>query len=276
MVTKLTEAQRSVAWERIHEEFLSKEMGEVWWRASLATAENKREATGIPELFCAMYLQFGDEFARYWSGDLETFLHQVFPKHRRGHLGMVPEQELARYDSDDISCETGVGWQIKLSDELIGMLWEAARLARCIGKTTSMMDVIAALSSRDQLPLSIREAGIAARVSVGSLESEIGGIIFSSVFHASPEWKSQQQFELGGDYEPPFTLEVLNPHSRFRPARGGQVHLNGEVVAELSETIAHLEVNVKLLPTNLLAVVLPQSRFSGVRVIVRGKRPTAK
>src|SRR5207253_10935961 len=113
-------------------------------RASLACAENKKEVTGITDLFCGLYLEYQKEVADHFRGDVAAVVKRNFPKHRFGREGFIPEVVLDKVTSDEEV--SGVGYNLKYSDDVLRILWLATTFANAVGKRASLKDVLVALT----------------------------------------------------------------------------------------------------------------------------------
>jgi hypothetical protein len=106
MPVRLTEGQRKLAHHvLLFDRPLGHEVAEALRRATLASAENRVASTGISEFLCGLYLQFGRELQVHFDGELVAMAGCVFPKHRFGDKGLVPEKvlESAASDGDSIA-----------------------------------------------------------------------------------------------------------------------------------------------------------------------------
>ena len=160
MAQPLTDAQRQVASQRLlMGNLLSPDLAQAMMRATLAAAENARLETGVLEFVCGGYLHYGENFSRHFSGDFELLLSEVFPKHRKGDYGLVPEQSLDQSSASE-SCDFGTGWNVKFSADLSRVLWNSARLAAAVGKPASLLDFVAALGTDDSALRIVHQRGI--------------------------------------------------------------------------------------------------------------------
>jgi Formyl transferase len=164
--------QRSLVLQRlVFDRMLSADLEEALHKPSLACAENHKKVTGLIEFFGGLYLHFQEAMTQHFRGDFGGFLDGNLPKHRCGRLGLVPEGILDRATSDDDSAEAAYIYNLRLSDDVIRLLWLSARLANAVGKKPSLKDVIAV---RSEGALNKRDIILAAR-----LAPTIDPILFS-------------------------------------------------------------------------------------------------
>jgi hypothetical protein len=272
VVQLLTDAQQRVASQRLlMGNLLSPELAQAMMRATLAAAENTRLETGVLEFVCGGYLHYGENFSRHFSGDFELLVNDVFPKHRKGDYGLVPEQSSDQASAGE-SCDFGTGWNVKFSADLSRVLWNSGRLAAAVGKPASLLDFIAALGTDDSALRALHQRGISIKGEMQDFDSEFCTVIFSITFFAQKNWPAEKEFGLDDQFVGPYTLEIRNPTGRFRPIKEGKVLLNGNTVASITDAIPALKVPVQLQSQNTISVVLKGITFEGIDVIIRGTR----
>jgi hypothetical protein len=272
MMQPLTDAQRQVASQRLlMGNLLSPELAEAMMRATLTAAENARLETGVLEFLCGGYLHRGENLSRHFSGDFELLVNEVFPKHRKGDYGLVPEQSLDQASAGE-SCDFATGWNVKFSADLSRVLWNSARLAAAVGKPASLLDFIASLGTDASVLKILRQKGISLKGEMPDFDTEFGTVIFSITFFAQENWPAEKEFDLDDQFVGPYTLEVRNPTGRFRPIKEGKVLLNGNTLVSITDAIPALKVPVQLQSQNTISVVLQGTTFEGIDVIIRGTR----
>ncbi|HSK46060.1 MAG TPA: hypothetical protein VLA83_19460, partial [Candidatus Binatia bacterium] len=170
------------------------------------------------------------------------------------------------------SCDFGTGWNVKFSADLSRVLWNSARLAAAVGKPASLLDFIAALGTDDSALRIVHQRGISLKGEMLDFDATFGTVIFSITFFAQEHWPAEKDFDLDDQFVGPYTLEVRNPSGRFRPIKEGNVLLNGDTVASITDAIPALKVPVQLLSKNNISVVLQGTTFEGIDVIIRGTR----
>lgn len=89
------------------------------------------------------------EIADHFNGDFGAVLTPIFPKHRFGVEGLVLDSVVEKVATDDES--DGVMYSVKLSDEVLRLLWLATALANAVGKRASLRDALAAPDARRAL-----------------------------------------------------------------------------------------------------------------------------
>lgn len=158
MAQTLTELQKAeVSHQLLMGRLLSPGLAETMTRATLASAENGKPETNLPQFVAALYLEFGENLARHFAGDLEVFLKEVLPNHRRGDHGLIPEKSL--HEAGE-SCDFGFGWKIKIGEDLGRILWNSSRLSSAVGKPASLLDFISALAIDPDACGTLRAAGL--------------------------------------------------------------------------------------------------------------------
>jgi hypothetical protein len=272
MAQPLTDAQKLVASQRLlMGNLLSPELAQAMMRATLAAAENATPETGLLEFVCGIYLQCGENFARHFSGNLDLLVNAVFPKHRKGDYGLVPEQSLD-LPSGGESCDFGTGWNVKFSADLSRVLWNSGRLAAAVGKPASLLDFIAAFGTDDSALKILHQSGLSLKGEMPDFDTEFGTVIFSITFFAQKDWPAEKEFDLDDQFVGPYSLEVRNPTGRFRPIKEGKVLLNGDPVASITDAVPAFKVPAQLQPKNTISVALKGVTFEGIDVIIRGTR----
>src|SRR5260370_31017868 len=260
----LADYQRRIAQHR-----MTFELEQSLRRASLACAENRKEETGIIDLFCGLYLEFRKEVADHFQGDFAALLKQNFPKHRFGDEGLIPEVVLDKITSDDDS--SGVMYSMKYSDELLRLLWLATALANAVGKKASHKDVLAAVTQDADWMEELQRHGLAPARKIANFKMEVETVVFYAATHMNQSWPRQLQFENDGTLQPPFTLDVKTPSGASQPVRLAKVKLNGDKVAEGTwPGEAAASVPVEPLKSNKIAVALDGPSFGSIEVTVRG------
>jgi hypothetical protein len=140
-------------------EMKDNELAQAFQRATFGCAENKLEQTGITEFFCGLYLQYQDQLKLYFSGNLDTLVQRTFSKHRFGEAGLMPE-----HLSGGFSCT------INLSDNLLRLLWLAARLSNAVGEKASLKNVVAAISLDHECLGELERNGITFKQELGDFK----------------------------------------------------------------------------------------------------------
>jgi len=266
MATSLSDAQRNYAQHQLlFDRPLAMEMNEAIIRASVARAENERPETGLPEPFGALYLQYQEEIERYFDG-VPELVRRVFPKHRFGAEGLSPQQVTANaLEEQEGESGTGVGWELRLSDDAIRLLWQASRLANIVGKKASLKDVIAALPLSSGWLEQLREHGVTPKAKLANLSD----VIFFVSAHTSSDWPTQAQFT-ATDTKGPFVAAIKTPSGGFLPVRSANVTLNDNRVATLNWPDKATEiVAVELRDQNIIQWELDGPQFGSMEIIIR-------
>jgi hypothetical protein len=135
-----------------------------------------------------------------------------------------------------------------------------------------LLDFIAALGTDDSALRILHQRGISIKGEMPDFDTEFCTVIFSSTFFAQKNWPAEKEFDLDDQFVHPYTLEVRNPSGRFRPIREGEVLLNGNTVASITDAIPALTVPVQLQSKNTISITLKGTTFEGIDVIIRGTR----
>jgi hypothetical protein len=273
MKPHLNAYQRSFAQQQIvfGSGMLSPEIAEALRRASLACAENQKKETEIIDFICGLYLQYRNDVAIHFSGDLPAIVSRNFPVHRFGHEGLVPKVMLEQMASRDESCDAGVGFSLNYNDELLRLLWSSAKLANAVGKKASLMDVIAAITLDRGWMEELRQIGLRPSRIVADFDTQVGAVIFHASPHTGKAWPREMEFECDETFQSPFVLEVSTPSGPFQPVRSGKVKLNGNDVARVAwpeNPVA--TTGVELHKMNKIEFELDGPPFGSVEVIARG------
>jgi hypothetical protein len=269
MSSTLTKYQQSIAQNRImFDHLLSPELEQSLHRASLACVENNKAETGIIDLFCGLYL-YQKEVSDHFRGDFSAVVKKNFPKHRFGDQGFVPEAVLDKADSDDDS--GGFSYPVKYSDDLLRLLWLATTLANAVGKRTSRMDLLAAVTQDRGWMDELLRDGLQPVRKIANFKADVGTVIFYATTHMNEHWPRNLEFEHDGTIQQPFTLEAITPSGGFQPVRLAKIKLNASSVAEIAWPGAPTaSVTVELLKSNKIEVELAGPTFGSIEVTVRG------
>jgi hypothetical protein len=268
MPIELTDRQRQLAHHvLLFDRPLAYEVAEALQRATLACAENKVAPTGLPELFCGLYLQFGSELQAHFDGDAVAFVERTFPKHRFGDKGLVTEKALENAASD---ADSSFGYSVRLSDALIQLLWTATRLADAVGRKTSLKDVIAALTLEDEWVEELRRNGMNLRGTVRDFR-DVLNVIFFTTLHAHGSWPKKMQFGVDEKIQPPFVTLIKTPSGGFGAMKTATMKLNGKKVAEISwPDRPEASVPVELQAQNTVEFMFEGPQFGSMEVTIRG------
>jgi hypothetical protein len=269
MPTALTDQQRAFAQHFVtFDQPLSYDLSEALRRATLACAENATPQTGVIEFFCGLGLHYEESLTPHFNGDFALLLSRVFPKHRFGVAGLIPEQVIKNATEDDPSCGTGMGYSIRLSDELIRLLWTATRLANAVGKKTSLKDVIAAVSLDDEWVEELRKHGIAFRQQLADFR-QVLDLVFFKTQHANTTWPRKFEFEVDS-FNHPFAASVKTPSGGFQPMRKATVKLNGNNIAAVSwPDQPEVTVEVALKSRNAIEFEIDGPQFGSMEIAIR-------
>ncbi len=269
MPVRLTEGQRKLAHHvLLFDRPLGHEVAEALRRATLACAENRVASTGISEFLCGLYLQFGKELQIHFDGELVAMVGCVFPKHRFGDKGLIPEKVLESAASDEDS--NGLAYSVALSDSLIRLLWKATRLADAVGRKTSLKDVIAAITLEDEWLGELRRNGITPREKLRDFR-DVLEVTFFATLHAHGSWPKKMQFDLDENIQPPFAAFVKTPSGGFAPMRTGTMKVNGKNVAQISwPNRSEITVPVELQAKNTVEFDFDGPQFGSMEVAIRG------
>jgi hypothetical protein len=267
----LSEHQRRFAQHRItfFDDLLSADVAQALQRASLACFENQKRSTGIIEFLCALYLHDEMEIVRHIRGDFVAVLTQQLPKHRFGNEGLFPQTMIEQAASD--SCDSGVMYPLDYSDELLRLLWQAARLGNAVGKKASVRDVIAAITLDRDWVHELKRNGLESAKNLADFDQEVRSVIFHGSPHSSEGWPRHIDFEYDGTLRPPFTFEMFTPSGRFQPVRSAKARLNGVELAQIAwPDNASTRAAVELRQSNKIEFDLDGPQFGSVDVTIRG------
>jgi hypothetical protein len=272
MGSDLNNYQRKLALHRVmFGDFLSPEVSHSLHRAWVACYENDRTETGLVEFLCGLYLEDEQELAKHFRGDFAALVKEVFPKHRRGDEGLIPEATLNEAASEDQSCSGGLMYPIRCSDELLRLLWLATRIANAVGKKPSLKDVVAAATLHHNWMDQLLQHGFAPAGKIADFESEVESVVFHTSVHTSKGWPRQAEFARDGSLLPPFTLELTTPSGHFQPVRSANIKLNGGEVAGIAwREKPTASVQVELRELNKIEFELEGPEFGSIEVTVRG------
>ena len=267
----LTDPQRRFALHHLmFDRPLSAELAEALQRAVTAGHDNAIHDTGIIEFFCGLYLHFKAELTGHLNGDMPALVQKVFPKHRFGDAGIFPGEVFENAAADGESCDSGVMYSVSYSDELVHLLWTAARLSNAVGKKPSLRDVIAATTLDDDCLTQLRSNGIYLKEGVADFR-DVLGIVFHATPHAHESWPRLLTFDLDTGLQPPYTAVIKTPSGGFQPMRHATVKLNGNVVAELLWPDAPVvSVPVNLQPKNVVEFEVDGPKFGSMEITIRG------
>ena len=267
--------QRSLALQRlVFDRMLSADLDESLHKTCLACAENHKNETGLIDFFCGLYLHFQDELTRHFQGDFAALLEGNLPKRRCGRLGLVPESILYQASSQGDSAEAAYMSNLRLSEDVLRLLWLSARLANAVGKKPSLKDVLAAVSLDRAWIDELRRAGLEPRHSVADFESEVETVVFHSTAHSNGTKPKLEEFRHDGSIYPPYTLELVTPSGGFQPVRAARMKLNGDKVAEIAwSEKPTAKVQVELRRENKIEFEIEGPDFASLEVTIRGARP---
>jgi hypothetical protein len=267
----LREYQRKFALHRVaFSDLLSQDVAEALHRASLASFENDKKEIGIIGFLCALYIHDQTEVTRYIRGDFSAVLAQHMPKHRFGKEGLVPQAMLEKMGSEGDSCES-VFYPFAYDDELLHLLWVAARIANAVGKRASIRDVIVALTLDSDWAGELKRNGLEPSNNLADFDKDVRTVVFHAAQHSSEHWPRHMTFEHEESIRPPFTLEIVTPSARFQPVRSAKVRLNGVEVAQVSwPENPSTRAEVQLRQSNDIDFELNGPQFSSVDVTIRG------
>jgi hypothetical protein len=273
--TILSEYQRRFAQHRMtfFDDLLSPDIAEALRRASLACFENQTKGTGIIDFLCALYLHDQTEIARHIRGDFPAVLKQHIPQHRFGQEGLVPKTMIEQAASESDSCDSGVMYPLDYDDDLLRLLWLAARLGNAVGKKASIRDVVAAVTLDSDWMHELKQNGLEPSKNLADFEKEVRTVVFHGSPHSSQRWPRHTdfEFEYGGILGPPFTLEMITPSGGFQPVRSAKARLNGVDVAQIEwPDEASTRAEVELRHSNHLEFDLDGPQFGSVNVTIRG------
>jgi len=268
MPIRLTERQRRLAHHvLLFDRPLAHEVAEALQRATLACAENNLASTGLPEFLCGLYLQFRQELRVHFDGEVVALVERTFPKHRFGDKGLVTERVLENAASDE---DSGFGYSVVLSDDLIRLLWTATRLADAVGRKTSLKDVIAAITLEDEWLGELRRNGVTPKEKLRDF-GEVLNVIFFATLYAHGRWPKQMQFDMDEKIHPPFAALVKTPSGGFAAMKTAAMKLNGKPVAEISwPDRPEVNVPVELQAKNTVEFEFDGPQFGSMEVTIRG------
>jgi hypothetical protein len=276
MEPPLTTYQRQLGEHRImFDHLLASDLEEALRRASLACAENGKKETGLIEFFCGLYLHYSKEVSDYFSGDFDVVLTRIFPKHRFGVEGLVPDAILEKAANDDES--GGFFYSVTHSDEVLRLLWLAMALANAVGKRASLKDTIAALGQDMGWTSQLSREGLTLAHKVANFDSDIGTVVFHADSHMNAAWPRRLEFQHDGTVKPPFTLAVKTPSGGFQPVRTARIKLNGNTVADIVwPATAIVNAAVELKASNSIDLELDGPAFGSIEFTIRGASRTIK
>lgn len=270
MKKPLSQFQRGYAQHRLTfvADLLSLELAESLSRTSLACAENQKKQAGIVELMCGLYLQDRDEITQHFRGDLSAVLNRNFPIHRFGRDGLFPKAMLDQAASE--SGESGFGFSLDYSDDVLQLLWRSSKLASAVGKRASLKDVVAAVALDREWMDELSRSGLAPSRALADFDQEVKAIVFYATSHIGEGWPREMEFEVAEEFRPPYRLEVSTPSGRFQPVRLARVKLNGSEVADVSwpEKPTAI-VNVELRNLNRIEFQLDGPMFGSLDMAIR-------
>jgi len=213
---------------------LSAELNEALLRAVTACHDNAIHSTGSIEFVCGLYLHYKTELTTYLDGDMTALVQKVFPKHRFGSAGMIPGEVFEKAAADDESCDSGVMYSVSYSDELVRLLWTAARLSNAVGKKPSLKDVIAAVTLDDDCLAQLRSNGVYLKEGVADFR-DVLNVVFHATPHAPESWPRLLTFEKS-DLVAKF-LDLLRQDLEALPRR---IALEGEDLESIDTATAPL------------------------------------
>ena len=267
MATKLTKQQHDYATHVLmFDRPFSHDVNEAIHRAGVGCADNGIPATGVIEFFCGLYLQFSERLDSYFAGDLRGVVTRVFPTHRFGDMGMMPERAIDDAASDEQS--GGFVYSIHFGDEIFRPLWTARQLAGAVGKKASLQDIVAGLAMDDDAIQTLREHGITFKNETADFR-DILRVIFFVTAHTGERWPRQWTFKVSEPSEVSFSLTAKTPSGGFQPMRKATVMLNGKDIAQLSwPQKPTVTIAVELQPENTLAVDFDGPQFGSMEITV--------
>lgn len=185
---------------------------------------------------------------------------------------MFPGEVFEKAAADDGIVRLRSDVLISYSDELVRLLWTAARLSNAVGKKPSLKDVIAAATLDDDCLAQLRSNGVYLKEGVADFRDVLNVVVHATP-HAPESWPRLLSFDLDSGLQPPYTAVVKTPSGGFQPMRHATVKLNGNVVAELSwpDTDTPLvSVPVDLQPQNTVEFVVEGPKFGSMETTIRG------
>src|SRR5262249_16191438 len=154
--------------------------------------------------FCGLYLHYRDEISQHFNGDFSSALTRIFPKHRYGVEGLVPDDVLQKAATNEES--DGVMYSVKHADEVLRFLWLASALANAVGKKASLKDALAALPQNRRWLSELSSHGLTLAHEVANFDSDIGTVVFHATTHMNTAWPRRLEFQNDGNLKPPFTV----------------------------------------------------------------------
>jgi hypothetical protein len=268
MPIRLTDRQRKLAHHvLLFDRPLAHEVAEALQRATLACVDNSITPTGVTEFFCGLYLQFRQELQVHYEGDVAALVGRIFPKHRFGDKGLVPEKVIENAASDE---DSSFGYSVALSDDLTRLLWSATRLADAVGRRTSLKDVIAGMTLDDEWLGELRRNGVTPRGSLRDFK-DVLNVIFFTTLHAHGSWPKKMQFDMDAKIRAPFVASVKTPSGGFAAMKTATMKLNGKQVAEIAwPDRSEVIVPVELQATNTVEFDFDGPQFGSMEVTIRG------
>lgn len=236
------------------------DLAQAFQRATLASAENNLEQTGVTEFFCGLYLQYQEQLKLYFNGDLDTLVQRTFLKHRFGDAGLIPEQE---------SDSGGIGYDINLSDNLLRLLWLAARLSNAVGEKTALKNVVAAIALDQECLGELEGNGITFKVKLADFK-QILNVVFFAPYYAMLNQERTVSFDLDDRFHPPFTAQVKTPCGWGEPMKRARLKLNNKQIAAISPENPMTSVPVELQKHNLVEFEFDLPDFGSMEVVIRG------
>jgi hypothetical protein len=162
-------------------------------------------------------------------------LKQHIPKHRFGREGLVPKAMIEQAASEGDSCDSGVMYPLNYSDDLLRLLWLAAKLGSAVGKKASIRDVVAAVTLDTDWMDELKRNGLEPSKNLADFDKEVRTVVFHGSPHSGEGWPRYTDFEVEhrGTLGPPFTLEMITPSGGFQPVRCAKARLNGVEVGQI-------------------------------------------
>ena len=242
-------------------EMAHNELALAFQRATLGCAENKLEQTGLKEFFCGLYLQYREQLELYFSGDLYTLVQRTFPKHRFGEAGLMPEQ---------VSTSEGFGYSIDLADNLLRLLWLAARLSNAVGEKAALKTVVAAIALDQECLGELERNGIRFKPELADF-NQVLNVVFFATYNAMLNQERTVSFDLDDHFRPPFTAVVKTPSGPFEPMKRARLKLNNQQIAAISwPENPMIRVPVELQEHNLVEFDFDLPDFGSMEIVIRG------
>src|ERR1022692_5348672 len=126
-----------------------------------------------------------------------------------GREGLLPKAMLDQAASE--SGESGFGYSINYSDDVLQLLWLSEKLANAVGKKASLKDVLAAVALDQEWMDELSRSGLTPTRSLADFDQEVRTIVFHATPHTGEGWPRQLEFELDNEFRPPYRLEVSTP-----------------------------------------------------------------